>query len=89
MCSLQCAVCSLLQCIEIEAFNSLAELAGKTANNPAEMWKRLKALSEQKPSHVLLEILCDDGTISSNKKEVLLKWHRDFNSICSVYCAQC
>ena len=63
----------------MEAFNSLAELAGKAANNPAEMWKRLKALSEQKPSNVLLEIVCDDGTISSDKKEVLLKWYSDFS----------
>ena len=39
------------------------------------MWKRLKALSDAKNSHVLLEVIRKDGTISKDKKEVLLNWH--------------
>ena len=31
-------------------------------------------------SHVLLEIIRQDGTISSDVKEVLTKWHSDFSA---------
>ena len=64
---------------ELEAFQSLADLADLAANNPAEMWKRLKALSGQKSSHVLLEILREDGSVSNEKREVLQKWYNDFS----------
>ena len=43
------------------------------------MWKRLKALSDRKSSAVLLEIIRQDGTISTDKKEVLEKWCSDFS----------
>ena len=35
-------------------------------------------MSDAKNSHVLLEVIRKDGTISKDKKEVLLKWHSDF-----------
>ena len=35
-------------------------------------------MSNHKTSHVLLEIICQDGTISSDFKEVLKKWHSGF-----------
>ena len=41
---------------ENNSFKSLADLAEKASNDPAEMWKRLKALSDRKPASVLLEI---------------------------------
>ena len=40
----------------------------------------MKALSDHKPSHVLLEIIRQDGTVSSDVKEVLTKWHSDFSA---------
>ena len=61
------------------SFHKLADLADKAANDPSEMWKRLKALSDRKSSHVLLETIRDDGSISKDKKEVLLKWYNDFS----------
>ena len=57
---------------------NLADLADKASNDPSEMWKRLKALSDRKSSSVLLEIIREDGSISSDKKEVLEKWCSDF-----------
>ena len=63
---------------QYKSFHKLADLADKASNDPTEMWKRLKALSDAKNSHVLLEVIRNDGTISKDKKEVLLKWHDDF-----------
>ena len=37
-------------------FHELADLAYKVSSDPTEMWKRLKALSDFKPAHVLLEV---------------------------------
>ena len=56
----------------------ITDLADKASNDPSEMWKRLKALSDRKSSSVLLEIIREDGSISSDKKEVLEKWCSDF-----------
>ena len=42
---------------KFKSLHNLAELADKAANDPSEMWKRLKALSDRKSSHVLLEII--------------------------------
>ena len=61
------------------AFHKLADLADKAANDPNEMWKRLKALSDRKTSHVLLEVIRQDGSISKDKKVVLEKWYNDFS----------
>ena len=62
-----------------KSFHELADLADKASSDPAEMWKRLKALSDHKPAHVLLEIVRNDGTISKDVKDVLEKWHNDFS----------
>ena len=48
---------------QYKSFHKLADLADKASNDPTEMWKRLKALSDAKSSHVLLEVIRDDGTI--------------------------
>ena len=63
---------------ENNSLKNLADLADKASNDPSEMWKRLKALSDRKSSSVLLEIIREDGSISSDKKEVLEKWCSDF-----------
>ena len=64
---------------ENNSFKNLADLAEKASNDPAEMWKRLKALSDRKSSSVLLEIIRQDGSISTDKKEVLERWCSDFS----------
>ena len=63
---------------ENNSLKNLADLADKASNDPSEMWKRLKALSDRKSSSVLLEIIREDGSISTDKKEVLEKWCSDF-----------
>ena len=65
---------------ENRGFHNLAELAENASSNPDEMWKRLKALSDKTSSHVLLEIIRDDGSFSKNIQDVLSKWHDDFSS---------
>ena len=44
-------------------------MAQKASSNPTKMWKRLKALLDKKPAHILLEIIKDDGSISSDIKD--------------------
>ena len=61
------------------AFHNLADLADKATNNPSEMWKRLKALSDRKTSNVVLEIIQQDGSTSKDEKIVLEKWFNDFS----------
>ena len=65
---------------ENKALKNLADLAEQASNDPSEMWKRLKALSDRKSSAVLLEIIREDGSISTDKKEVLEKWCSDFTN---------
>ena len=62
------------------AFHELAALADKASGDPNEMWKRLRALSDHKPAHILLEIIKQDGSISKDITEVLLKWHSEFSA---------
>ena len=46
--------------------------------NPAEMWARLNKLSR-----AALQIVQDDGSISSEVKEVIEWWHRDISNLFS------
>ena len=62
-----------------KAFQSLAQLADDASSNPTEIWKRLKALSEPKSSRAILEIIRNDGTISTDIQEILTQWHKDFS----------
>ena len=48
------------------------------SKNPQEMWRLLKDLSEPKKERELLEFIRNDGTISSDKKEILEKWYKDY-----------
>jgi hypothetical protein len=64
---------------EKKAFHELADLAEKATSDPTEMWKRLKALSDHKPSSIMMEIVREDGTISSDVAEILERWHKDFS----------
>ena len=48
-------------------------------DNSNDIWKKLKSLTEPKKEKIALEIIRNDGTISSDLKEVLYKWHHDFS----------
>ena len=61
------------------SFQSLAQLAEDASTNPSEIWKRLKALSEPKSKTEIFEIIRQDGTISSDIKEILTQWHTEFS----------
>ena len=45
------------------------------------MWKQLKSLSEPKSSKVVLEIIRQDKSISTDIKEVLERWHSDISGL--------
>ena len=51
--------------------------------NPNEMWKYIKSLSEPKSSKVVMEIIRQDNTISTDIKEVLDRWHSDISGLFS------
>ena len=53
-----------------EKFNKIETAESK---NPQEMWRLLKDLSEPKKERELLEIIRNDGTISSEKKKQNLR----------------
>ena len=57
-------------------FNNLSE---SSLNNPNIMWQKLKSLSEPKSIKATFQIIREDGTISSDVKEVLFKWYEDFS----------
>ena len=61
-------------------FNEMENLASK---DPNEMWKKLKALSEPKSSKAVLEIIKNDGSISTDIKDVLSRWHKDISDLFS------
>ena len=60
-------------------FEDLSE----SANNPVNMWAKLKRLSEPPNTRAALEILQEDGTISQDIQEVLEKWHDDISKLFS------
>ena len=49
--------------------------------NPREMWDKLNRLSNPPSSKVVLEIVRDDETISTDLKEILTRWHRDISGL--------
>ena len=51
--------------------------------NPTEMWDKLKKLSNPPSSKVVLEIVRDDETISTDIKEILTRWHKDISGLFS------
>ena len=52
-------------------------------DNPAEMWAKLKKLAEPVNNRVAMEIIREDGSISRDVKEVLLRWHKDISQLFS------
>ena len=45
------------------------------------MWKKINALSEPKSSKVIMEIIREDGKISSDVKDVLTRWYKDISGL--------
>ena len=63
-----------------QGFTDLEHLS---RTNPAEMWARLNKLSNPPTTRAALQIVRDDGSISSDVKEVLERWHRDISNLFS------
>ena len=61
-------------------FKNLENCADK---DPSEMWKILKSLSEPKSNRVIMEIVNNDETISTDIKEILERWHSDISGLFS------
>ena len=49
------------------------------------MWKQIKSLSEPKSGKVVLEIIRQDKSISTDIKEVLERWHSDISGLFSGF----
>ena len=47
------------------------------------MWKQLKSLAEPKSSKVVMEIIREDKSISTDIKEILSRWHKDISGLFS------
>ena len=52
-------------------------------NDPNEMWKILNSLSEPKSSKVIMEIIRNDESISTDIEEILARWHSDISGLFS------
>ena len=61
----------------------LNELEYNARSNPAEMWKALKRLNSPPTTKAALEIVRNDGTISTDVKEVLERWLADISRLFS------
>ena len=59
------------------------ELESLSKNDPREMWAYLKRLGNPPVSRAALQIVKDDGSISSDVKEVLERWHKDISTLFS------
>ena len=63
--------------------NKNKNLANNAKNDPKEMWKQINALSEPKSSKVILEIIRQDKSITTDIKEILERWHTDISGLFS------
>ena len=65
--------------------NKTQNLKDNAEKDPNEMWKQLKSLAEPKSSKVVLEIIRQDKSISTDIKEVLERWHSDISGLFSGF----
>ena len=57
---------------------------GKSADsNPAEMWAKLKKLCDPPSTRAALEIVLEDGSISTDIKQILDRWYKDISRLFS------
>ena len=61
-------------------FEDLSNLAD---SNPTEMWAKLKRLCDPPSSRAAMEILREDGSVSTDIQEILEKWHQDISKLFS------
>ena len=59
------------------------DLANLAQTDRNEVWKKFKSLSEPKSSKVILEIIREDMTITTDIKEILNRWHKDISGLFS------
>ena len=59
------------------------DLETNAKNNPAEMWASLKRLNNSPNVKAALEIVREDGTISTDTKEILERWFKDISGLFS------
>ena len=59
------------------------DLQNSSKTNPSEMWAQLNRLSNPPTTRAALQIVRGDGSISSDMKEVLERWHRDISNLFS------
>ena len=67
----------------IESKDSQISREKKFRTNLAEMWARLNKFSNPPTTRAALQIVWDDGRITSDVKEVLEWWHRDISNLFS------
>ena len=65
--------------------NKTQNLKDAAERDPNEMWKQIKSLSEPKSSRVILEIIRQDKSISTDIKEILERWHSDISGLFSGF----
>ena len=63
-----------------EEFEDLGKLAD---SNPAEMWAKLKKLCDPPSTRTALEIVLEDGSISTDIKQILDRWYKDISRLFS------
>ena len=61
----------------------LADLEHDTIKNPQQMWSKLKQLGNPPSSKAVLEIIREDNSISTDIKEILVRWHSDISKLFS------
>ena len=59
------------------------DLSNLSDTNPTEMWAKLKRLCDPPSSRAALEILREDGSISTDILEILERWHHDISRLFS------
>ena len=60
-----------------------ADLLAECENNQQEFWKSMGriGIAQTRRKTIPVEVMCDDGSISSNIDVVLNKWKTDFSSL--------
>ena len=61
--------------------DQLETLECNARTNPMEMWTSLKKLNNPPNTRTSLEILKQDGTISTDLREVILRWFQDISGL--------
>ena len=63
--------------------NEFTNLESNAKHNPTAMWEALRKLNNPPKMKAALEIIREDGSISTDIKEVLIRWYDDISSLFS------